>query len=187
MNNKNVCILLADGFEEVEAIYPADIFKRLGLNVLLTGVGDKIVRGAHDIKIETPYVLDDINFTDFDVLMLPGGLPGTINLRDNKKVMELLKQSHAKHKIIAAICAAPIVLHDAGIAQGKRTTGYPETEQLANNQNFKFSGEMVEVDGNIITAIGMGQAAQFATAIAKALSIDENKIANVVKNAFVKF
>lgn len=186
MNNKTVCILLADGFEEVEAIYPADIFKRLGLNVMLVGVENKIVLGAHDIKIETPYLLNDISFTDFDALMLPGGLPGTINLRNSQNVIDLVRQANEHKKIVAAICAAPIVLHDAGIADGKRTTGYPSTEQLANKKNFKFSGNMVETDGNLITAIGMGQASAFALAIAQALGIEKDKINDVMKNAFIK-
>ena len=185
MNNKTVCILLADGFEEVEAIYPADIFKRLGLNVMLVGVDNNIVRGAHDIKIETPYLLKEISFADFDALMLPGGLPGTINLRANKDVIDLVRQADAHNKVVAAICAAPIILHDAGIAEHKKTTGYPSCEQLANKKDFKFSGEMVEVDGNTITAIGMGQAAPFAFSIAKALGVVENDIQNTAKNAFI--
>lgn len=186
MTNKTVCILLADGFEEVEAIYPADIFKRLGINVMMVGVDSNIVRGAHDIKIETPYLLKEISSFDFDALMLPGGLPGTINLRDSQKVIDLVKQAHSSHKIIAAICAAPIILHDAGIADNKHTTGYPSCEQLANKKGFQFSGNMVEVDDNIITAIGMGQAAPFAFAIAQKLDLSTQKITDTMQNAFIK-
>lgn len=185
MTNKTVCILLADGFEEVEAIYPADIFKRLGLNVMLVGIEDNIVRGTHDIKIETPYILSDISFADFDALVLPGGLPGTINLRDNKNVMELVRQANEHKKIVAAICAAPIVLHDAGIADNKNTTGYPSCEQLAHKKNFNFSGKMIEIDGNIITAIGMGQASVFAFEIAKALGVTDNIVQDIAQNAFI--
>lgn len=186
MTNKTVCILLADGFEEVEAIYPADIFKRLGINVMLAGIDNNVVRGAHDIKIEAPYLLKEISFADFDVLMLPGGLPGTVNLRDSQAVIDLIHQANDHQKIIAAICAAPIVLHDAGIADNKRTTGYPSCEQIAHKKGFQFSGNMVEIDGNIITAIGMGQAANFAFAIAQALGIDNTKITDMAKNAFIK-
>jgi len=185
MSNKTVCILLADGFEEVEAIYPADIFKRLGINVIMAGIENNIIRGTHDIKIETPYTLNDIDVTSFDALVLPGGLPGTINLRDSQKVIELIRQADNEHKIIAAICAAPIVLHDAGITENKRTTGYPTCERLANSGNFHFTGNMVEQDQNIITAIGMGQAAPFAFAIAQSLGISSDKIANTAKNAFI--
>ncbi len=186
MNNKTICILLADGFEEVEAIYPADIFKRLGLNVMMTGIESNIIRGTHDIKIEAPYTLNDIDVTLFDALMLPGGLPGTINLRNSPQVIDLLRQADNHQKIIAAICAAPIVLHDAKIIDNKRTTGYPTCENLALEKNFSFTGNNLEIDGNIITAIGMGQAAPFAFAIAEALGVSPDKIANTAKNAFIE-
>jgi len=185
MSNKTICILLADGFEEVEAIYPADIFKRLGFNVILAGLDNNIIRGTHDFNIQTPTTLDDISVSDFDALVLPGGLPGATNLRDSAKVLDLVRQADNEHKIIAAICAAPIILHDAGIIKNKRTTGYPTCERLANSGNFHFTGNMVEQDQNIITAIGMGQAAAFAITIAKALGMDNQKISATVKNAFI--
>lgn len=186
MKNKTVCILLADGFEEVEALYPADIFTRLGINVILTGIEAMAVRGAHNIKVFTHATLNEISPADFDALMLPGGLPGATNLRDNTAVLELIRRADKHGKIIAAICAAPIVLHEAGIITTSTcTTGYPDTEKLAHNPNFKFTGNMVETDGHIITAIGMGQAAPFAYAIAKALGIPQTQIDELTRSAFI--
>ena len=185
IKNKTVCILLADGFEEIEALYPADLFKRLGVNVILSGIETLTVRGAHDIKVSANNLLSDISVADFDAIILPGGLPGATNLRDDKNVLDILHFADKNSKIIAAICAAPIVLHEAGIANNKRTTGYPGTEQLAHNPNFKFTGKAVETDGNIITAIGMGQAANFAFAIAQALGFSNEQINNLAQNAFI--
>ncbi len=183
--SKTVCILLADGFEEIEALYPADIFKRLGINVILTGINDLTIRGAHNIKIMADTPLSEISSADFDALMLPGGLPGATNLRDNTDVLELIRHAHKEHKIIAAICAAPIVLHEAGVAFGKRTTGYPDTEKLAHTVDFKFTGEKVVVDDNIITAVGMGQAAPFTFAVAKALGFSDEQLMHLAQNAFI--
>ncbi|MBQ9235569.1 MAG: DJ-1/PfpI family protein [Alphaproteobacteria bacterium] len=183
--SKTVCILLAEGFEEIEALLPADIFKRLGLEVVLVGTDGQIIRGAHDIEIKTAVDLADVSAADFDALLLPGGLPGAINLRDNQRVIDLIVEADKQTKIIAAICAAPIVLHDAGIVAGRRATGYPDTERLAHTPNIKFSGKNVEVDGHIITAIGMGQAAPFAFAIAQALGVALDKIRSVAQNAFI--
>ncbi len=186
MNEKTVCILLIDGFEEVEALMPADIFKRLGLNVILAGVESTKIRGAHDFFIATETLLHDISFADFDALMLPGGLPGAINLRNSAAVTEIIHQAYANNKICAAICAAPVVLRDAGIAKDKRITGYPDTEQLSRDPNFRYTGNDVERDGNIITAKGMGKAAAFAFEIARAIGIAEEKIRSAAENSFIK-
>ncbi len=187
MSNKTVCILLADGFEEVEALMPADIFKRLGFRVILAGVEKNRVRGAHDFHIWTETLLDDVAATDFDALILPGGLPGAINLRNSDKVNKLINLAYNNGKICAAICAAPIVLRDAGVAKDKRITGYPDTEQLSRSPDFKYTGNDVEVDGRIITAKGMGKAAMFAFEIARSCGVSEEKINNLAENAFIDF
>ena len=186
MNDKTVCILLIDGFEEVEALMPADIFKRLDINVILAGVETTKIRGAHDFFITTETLLRDVSFADFDALMLPGGLPGAINLRNSAAVTEIINQACANNKICAAICAAPIVLRDAGVAKNKRITGYPDTEQLSHNPDFRYTGSDVERDGNIITAKGMGKAAAFAFEIARAIGIAEEKIRDVAENSFIR-
>lgn len=185
MSNKTACIILADGFEEVEALMPADIFKRLKINVILVGLKDKLVTGAHGFQITANTLAKDISVADFDALILPGGLPGATNLQSSPIVTDLLHQANAQNKICAAICAAPIVLHDTGVAQGKTITGYPGCEGLAKQPNCSFSGANVEVDGNIISAIGMGKAHLFAFAIAKALGISAQEINNLAAGAFL--
>ncbi|MCQ2740508.1 MAG: DJ-1/PfpI family protein [Alphaproteobacteria bacterium] len=183
--SKTICIVLANGFEEVEALQPADIFKRLGFQVILAGLTDAVVTGAHDISVNTPVLLEEVNVNDFDALVLPGGLPGATNLQASSKVLELLTQANRQNKICAAICAAPIILYDAGITEGKKITGYPGCERLSKRPNCSFSGNNLEVDGNIITAIGMGKAAAFAFAIAKTLKTPTEQIDTLAAGAFI--
>ena len=185
MNNKTACIILADGFEESEAIVTADVLKRLNINIIFAGLNSLKVRGTHDFYIMSDKLLNEISVNDFDALILPGGLPGTINLRNSPQVTELLQQSYQSGKICAAICAAPIVLHDAKIAQNKTLIGYPDCEQLALSPNLKFTGKATETDGLIITAKGMGKAAEFAFAIAAKLGISAEEINQVGQNAFI--
>ncbi len=182
---KSICILLADGFEESEAIVPADLLKRLGVNITFASITDnKEVRGTHGFKFLSDTTINNISTDDFDALMLPGGLPGTTNLRDSQKVISLVQQADLKEKIISAICAAPIVLKDAGVADNKRITGYPDCEQFSLKHKFSFTGNNVEVDGKIITAKAMGKAHLFAFAIAKALGFSDDEIKNLSQSTF---
>lgn len=182
---KNICILLASGFEESEVIIPADLLKRIGVNVILASINNQtIVCGTHDFRLIADTTIDKVSPNDFDVLMLPGGLPGTTNLRDNKNVISLIRQANEENKIIAAICAAPIVLKDAGIADNKHITGYPNCESFSKNHTFSFTGNDVEVDGKIITAKALGKAHLFAFAIAKALGYSDNEIKNLAASTF---
>ncbi|MBE6443327.1 MAG: DJ-1/PfpI family protein [Alphaproteobacteria bacterium] len=185
MNSLSVCILLADGFEEAEAIIPADLLKRLGVKIIFAGVNSIDVRGTHNFHIKADNLIDNISSNDFDALILPGGLPGTINLRNSEKVINLVKHAYQNGKICAAICAAPIVLRDAGVATDKHITGYPNCEKLSYEPNFKFTGNSVERDGSIITAKGMGKANEFAFEIARALNISKEDILSVAKNTFI--
>ena len=186
MKNFSACLLLADGFEETEAIMTADILKRIGINVSLIGVENKTIRGTHDFHITTNKLINEISAAEFDVVVLPGGLPGTTNLRNSTAVINLIKEAYSNNKICAAICAAPIVLRDAGIAENKNITGYPGCEQLSLNPNFNFTGNDVEIDGNIITAKGMGKSAQFAFAIAQTLGYTQSEIQKVANSAFIE-
>ena len=182
---KNICILLAEGFEESEAVVSADLLKRLGINVTFASVtSNKEVSGTHGFKILSDTTINNISTDDFDVLMLPGGIPGTTNLRDSAEVISLVQQAHKKNKIISAICAAPIVLKDAGVADDKRITGYPTCEQFSLKHKFSFTGNDVEVDDKIITAKAMGKAHLFAFTIAKALGFSADEINNLKKATF---
>lgn len=182
---KSLCILLADGFEESEAVVPADLLKRLGVNITFASVSNKAeVIGTHGFKIMSDTSIINISVNDFDALMLPGGLPGTTNLRDSKEVISLIQQFYNKEKIISAICAAPIVLKDAGIADNKRITGYPDCEQFSLKHKFSFTGNDVEIDGKIITAKAMGKAHLFAFAIAKAMGFSDDDIKQLSASTF---
>ena len=183
--NKRVCILLTDGFEEVEALAPADILQRLNIDVILAGVESHKIKGAHGFHISTDNLLKDLSAIDFDAIILPGGLPGAINLRNSEDVSRFLNQAYSANKICAAICAAPIVLRDCGIAKGKKITGYPGTEQLSHEPDFKYTGNDVEIDDRIITAKGMGKAFAFAFSIAKALEIPSQDITEVASGSFI--
>ncbi len=185
MSQKRTCVLLINGFEEVEALTPVDILRRLGGEVIIAGVEAKEVTGSHGVKVITDKLLSEVDLNDFDALVLPGGLPGSTNLRDSQEVIKLLQQAHSAGKVCAAICAAPIVLRDSGIAKDKNITGYPGTEQLAHDKNFQYTGKDVEQDGNIISGKGMGKAAVFSFAIAKALGFSESEIAAVADGSFI--
>ena len=121
-----------------------------------------------------------------EMLILPGGMDGAVNMLHHKGICSKVKKFARDGRGIAAICAAPVVLRDAGIAKDKRITGYPDTEQLSRDPNFRYTGNDVERDGNIITAKGMGKAAAFAFEIARAIGIAEEKIRSAAENSFIK-
>ncbi len=167
--SKKVLVILADGFEEIEAVTPIDVLRRAGLEVTLAGVSGKTITGAHGIKFQTDIILDDYKGLP-DAVVLPGGLPGAKNLGESKKVMELVRQMNSQKKLVGAICAAPaLVLAPAGILNGRKATCYPGFEK-----NFpppvSFSGERVVVDEHIITSRGPGSALEFALELVEQLA-----------------
>ncbi len=184
MNRKTALLLLAPGFEEIEALATADVLRRLNCRVLLTGVDSLTVRGSHHISVTAETLLADAPAAD--AVILPGGLPGSTNLRDSQAVTALLKQYKAEGKYIAAICAAPTVLKHAGIAENTVMTGYPGCEPLAGSDDLHFTGAMTECDGTIITGKGPGASFLFAAEIArKVFGVPEQEIENVLDGMFV--
>lgn len=167
---KCIAVLLADGFEEIEALAPADVWRRLGFEVILAAVGpSEMVRGAHDIVVKADARLAEIPTDTLDAVVLPGGMPGSKNLRDHERVLSLVRTMVAGGKIAAAICAAPIVLEKAGVLQNVRYTMYPGFEAEMSSAP---TGNLTEVCGNIITGKGPGAAFAFAACVAKALGSD---------------
>ncbi|MBR2641895.1 MAG: DJ-1/PfpI family protein [Lentisphaeria bacterium] len=167
---KTIAVLLADGFEEIEALAPADVWRRLGFEVLLAAVGASgTVTGAHGITVKADARLAEIPTDTLDAVILPGGMPGSKNLRDNERVLALVRAMVAENKITAAICAAPIVLEKAGVLKGIRYTMYPGFEA---EMSSRPTGNLTEVCGNIITGKGPGAAFAFAACVAKALGSD---------------
>ena len=161
-----VYIFLADGFEECEALAPADILRRGGVTVKTVGVGGKTVTGAHGIP-----VVCDIEETEVTepakAIILPGGMPGTLNLEKSHTVQTVLQKAFENGLLIGAICAAPSILGHKGFLNGKKATCYPGFESALAGADVK--DEPVVADGNIITSFGAGAAFDFGFALLAAL------------------
>jgi len=161
---KCIYLFLAPGFEEIEAIATIDILRRAGLEVKSVSIsGDLKVTGAHGISVEADCLYPEINFEDAEMLVLPGGMPGTKNLNVNEGLKAALMQHAKAGKALAAICAAPMILGQLGLLDGKEATCYPGFEM--HLKGAILSEYMVVQDGNIITASGPGVAAEFALQI----------------------
>lgn len=165
---KTACVLLADGFEEVEAITPIDFLRRAGVEVKILGVTGKVVSGCHGIKIEADTGSEGYN-ADYDCVVVPGGARGADNIAATPSAVYLVKRHFDSGKLVAAICAAPaVVLHSAcGILKGRRFTGYPSTEKQVTGAIF--CEDRVVIDGNLITSRAAGSAGEFSYAIVSAL------------------
>ena len=165
---KTALVVLAEGFEEIEAIAPVDVLRRAGVRVTIAGTTDRLVKSSRHIGVQTDILLKDLVEMP-DAVILPGGLPGATNLARSKEVAELVKKMNAAGKIVAAICAAPAaVLAPLGILDGKKATCYPGSESAFSKKTV-HSKERVVVDGNMITSQGPGTALEFALAIATQL------------------
>lgn len=183
---KKTALLLAPGFEEIEASTPIDVLRRLGIEVYVLAIDALEVEGAHGLIVKADGLLQDHASDKWDALILPGGGPGAWNLKDSELVVETVRRCHAEGIIIGAICAAPIVLAKAGIIDGKNITAYPagpvdEDIKAANN-----TGELVERDGNIITGKGPGAAMEFAYALGRALGVADDSLISMRKEMIVE-
>ena len=155
-----IAVLLADGFEEIEALTPVDMLRRAGLEVLTVGITSKIAVGAHGISVICDKLPEEIDLDMISTVILPGGMPGSLNLDASAFTDEILKSVNARGGRIAAICAAPLVLGRRGLLEGRRATCYPGFEgELAG---ATVTDESVVTDGNITTARGMGVALEFS-------------------------
>ncbi len=167
---KTAAILLATGFEEIETVTPLDVLRRLNVNVtLLSTTGDRLVTGAHGLVLQADALLEEDRETNRDIVILPGGGPGSWNLRDNPEVLSLVQKQYAKGGLVAAICAAPIALAKAGLLENKTITAYPDPSVEADLDGAVNTGNPIERDGLIITAKGPGASLEFSFLIADAL------------------
>ena len=163
-----VYVFLAQGFEEIEALATIDFLRRCDLEVITAGVGSQDVTGAHDITVLADTVDSMlVKSDDVQAVILPGGMPGTLNLEKSKYVNDMLDFAYEKGLVIGAICAAPSVLGKKGFLQDKNATCFPGFEEQLIGANA--TGESVVVDGNIITAKGAGVTIDFSYEIAKKL------------------
>lgn len=173
-----IYVFLANGFEEIEAVAPIDLLRRCELEVVTAGVGGKAIRGAHGITIAADVLVEDITLgDDIDMIVLPGGMPGTLNLEHNRFVQSVIDYCVAKNKLIGAICAAPSILGNKGLLEGKEATCFPGFE--VSLKGARMSDKLVCVDGNIITAKGAGVAIPFALKLVEMLCGKER--ANTLK------
>ena len=158
-----VVILLADGFEELEAVAIIDVLRRAEIETVSAGLHEGAVPSARYVQIIPDTVIDTIKADDFDMLVLPGGIPGSDNLNADERVRDLIKEFSKKGKLTGAICAAPYVLANAGILNGKRATSYPSFKDRLGLAIYEE--KTVVEDGNILTSRGPGTALCFALAI----------------------
>ncbi len=166
-----VYVFLANGFEEIEALAPVDIMRRAGLSVRTVGIGGRTITGAHGIAVTAD--MEDKAFTaeDMEAVVLPGGMPGTVNLEASEMVLQTVDTAASRNIWIAAICAAPSILGHRGLLQGKNATCYPGFESALHGAVLSSQG--VVRDGHILTACGAGVALEFGFQLVAALCSDE--------------
>ena len=163
-----VYMFLANGFEEIEALYTLDILRRAGIDIKTVGVSDAVAIGSHGIGVVCDTTKDKISTSDdYDMIILPGGMPGSTNLDNDLVVDAFIADAKAKDKFICAICAAPFVLGKRGLLKGKRATCFPGFENQLEGATVTGTGCVR--DGKIITARAMGSAHEFALEILSAL------------------
>lgn len=157
-------VFLAEGFEEIEGLTVVDILRRAGVEAATIAIGGKRqVMGSHGIHVVADCVFEDVDFEELEGIVLPGGMPGTTNLKNHEGVVARVQEFARAGKLVAAICAAPSVLGYAGVLQGKCATCYPGFEGQMEGALPK--GEDVVRDGSLITSRGMGTAIPFALAL----------------------
>ncbi len=167
-----VYMLLGTGFEEMEAIAPLDLLRRAGVKVLTVGVAGKQVRGSHGIIVEADITLPQMDLTDLEMIILPGGMGGVTTVRGSEASMDALRFAWENGKFVAAICAGPTVLADMGIPDGKNATCYPGLEGQMGSAHMVPDAAVVR-DGMLITGTAAGCSIPFGLALVAALKGQE--------------
>lgn len=162
-----VVILLADGFEEVEAMAVVDVLRRAGIDVVIAGLHDGPVASARKVRVLPDTVIDTVRPDDFDMIVLPGGQPGADNLNADPRVKSLIRSFYGSGKLTGAICAAPYVLANAGVLEGRRVTSFPSYRDRLGSAVYEEKA--VVEDGNVMTSRGPGTAITFGLAIVRKL------------------
>jgi 4-methyl-5(b-hydroxyethyl)-thiazole monophosphate biosynthesis len=156
-------IMLAPGFEEIEAVTVIDLLRRAAIAVTVCGLEKNRVTGSHSITLECDAFYGDVNEEEYDVLILPGGQPGSNNLKSNAAVKRWVQNRFRTGRLLAAICAAPTILHAAGITDGLKLTSFPSEKAVFSTSIFLE--EAVVMDQNVITSRGVGTAIEFSLRI----------------------
>lgn len=171
---------LADGFEEIEAIVPLDVLRRLSFDVISVSVSDKKeVAGAHGITVTADKTISQTDLDAADMYILPGGMPGTENLLKCGELCRALERANGRGAYIGAICAAPSVLGKLGILKGRKATCFPGFESALSGA--EVTGAAFQISGNIVTARGAGCAHDFAFALSSLLT-DEKRVSGLKKS-----
>ncbi|MBU9746496.1 DJ-1 family glyoxalase III [Diplocloster agilis] len=177
-----VCVFLAEGCEEVEALMVVDLLRRAGIETFMVSVTSSLqVTGSHGIQVKADRLFEEMFYSDIDALVLPGGIPGTPNLANHLGLVELLKEFYQKDKMLAAICAAPSVLGDLGLLAGKKATCHPGFE--SHLLKAQVVEDEVAADGNVVTSRGLGTAIPFGLQLIRCLADEET--AQKVQDAIV--
>jgi len=164
---KRALVPLAEGFEEIEAVTVIDVLRRAAVTVDVAALGSTPVKGSHGISVSADIPLARAKADDYDMIVLPGGMPGTLNLRKSPELAKILKHMARSDRYIAAICAAPIVLATHGLVEGKEVTSHPSVrDQL---EGVRYSEKPVVIDGKVVTSRGPGTALLFALILASLL------------------
>jgi len=167
-----VYVFLATGFEEMEALAPTDILRRAKVDVKTVGVTGSVVSSSHGVTVSPDLFIDDIKLDEnLDMIVLPGGMPGTLNLEGNDKVQKVIDYCSENDKFIAAICAAPSILGHKGLLKGKKATCFPGFEKDLDGAELVDS--LVAADGKIITGKGAGASIEFGLKLAEVMTSPE--------------
>ena len=184
MSEKRAAVLLADGFEEGESLFVIDILRRASIGCDSVSIDQEMVRGGHDIYVKADRIISKEIFDDYDLVVIPGGMPGAANLRDCELVIDWVKKFDEEKKYVAAICAGPMVLKQAGISAGRTLTSYPADkyrDMFADAQyiddNAKME-QMVVTDGNLITSRGPATTFPFAYKLVEVLGGNADALKN---------
>ena len=162
-----VYVLLGTGFEETEAIVPIDLMRRAGISVLTVGLNGKVICGGHGIGVEADITAEEMDLTDLEMIVLPGGLGGVKSIRESEKAMDAIRFAHENDKFVAAICAGPTILAQLGITDGKDAVCYPGCEEEMGSANM-ITAPCVR-SGKVITGTSAGCAVPFGLKLVEAL------------------
>ena len=166
---KTAFVFLASGFEEIEAMSIIDVLRRGEVNTVTVSItGDKKVKGAHNVEVIADEIFTNVDFSNGDMLVLPGGMPGTNHLNAHDGLKSVISEYNNQGKYIAAICAAPLVFGEMGLLKGKKATCYPSFEDRLIGAEVT-ENERVVVDGNVVTSRGPGTAIEFALQLVEIL------------------
>ena len=183
---KKVLVPLAPGFEEIEAITVIDVLRRAGVEVVVAGTQPGPIEASRRTRHIPDCTLDDVRATDFDMIVLPGGQPGTANLRQDARIKRIIEILQANNRYVAAICAAPSVLSAYGVLRGRAATSHHSVRTEVAAGAREFSDQRVVIDGPVVTSQAAGTAMEFAFALVEILC-GADKAAEVNRGVLARF